>query len=120
MKRKKHSIGFGFAYNGLKEIMRNERNFKIHLCATLLVLLTGIILKLSLIEWSILIIVVGFVLVAELINSAIERIIDYLKPEIHPAAKVIKDVGAGAVLMAVITSVIIGALIFLPKLMSLI
>jgi len=70
-------------------------------------------------EWAAIILVIGFVLMAELFNSVIEKLIDYLKPEIHPAAKVIKDAAAGGVLIAAITAVIIGALIFIPKLIQL-
>lgn len=120
MNFKKRSIGFSFAWNGLKKVAKSERNFQIHLLATLLVIGMAIFLKLSVVEWAIIMIVIGFVLVTELINSAIERIIDYLRPEIHPLAKIIKDIGAGAVLLSAVIAVSVGLFIFLPKLIILI
>lgn len=115
MKPKKKSIGFSFAFNGLKEVIRSERNFKIHLIITFFIIVLGLFLEISLIEWSIIILVIGLVLTTEIINSSIERIIDYIKPDIHPAAKVIKDMGASAVLISAMISVIIGLIVFLPK-----
>lgn len=118
-KSRKKSIGFSYAWNGLLEIAKSERNFRIHLIATVLVILIGVIVKLSLIEWMIVFLVIGMVLVAETTNTAIEKFIDYLKPDIHPAAKVIKDIAAGAVLIAVIMAFIIGCMVFIPKLYNL-
>lgn len=115
MKPNKRSIGFSFAFNGLKEVVKSERNFQIHLVITFIVIIIGLFLDISFIEWAIIVLVIALVFMTEVINSAIERIIDYIKPDIHPAAKAIKDIGAGAVLIAVITSVIIGLTIFLPK-----
>lgn len=115
LKGKKRGIGFSFAWNGIVEAVKQERNFQIHIAAALLVVIAGIILRLSILEWVPLILVIGMVLVAELINSAIEMAIDYIKPEIHPQAKVIKDIAAGAVLVTAIVAVIIGILILFPK-----
>lgn len=116
---KKKSIGFVFAWNGLVEMTKSERNFRIHILATIIVVLLGLFLKLSLIEWMIILIIIGIVLVAETTNTAVEKLIDYLKPDIHPSAKVIKDIAAGAVLIAAITAFIIGCLVFIPKLYKL-
>lgn len=115
-KHKRKFIGFAYAWNGLVEVTKNERNFRIHLLATVLVILVGLIVKLSLFEWMIAFLAIGMVLVAETINTAVEKLIDYLKPDIHPAAKVIKDISAGSVLVAAITAFIIGCLLFVPKL----
>ncbi|WP_337018991.1 diacylglycerol kinase family protein [Oceanobacillus massiliensis] len=120
LKDKRKIIGFSYAWNGLKEIVRSERNFRIHLTITVLVIITGLLLHLSALEWGIIILTIGLVLTAEVTNSAIEKTIDYLRPEIHPSAKVIKDVAAGAVLVAAVISVVIGVLIFWPKIESLI
>ncbi|WP_010650922.1 diacylglycerol kinase family protein [Oceanobacillus massiliensis] len=120
LKDKRKIIGFSYAWNGLKEIVRSERNFRIHLTVTVLVIITGLLLHLSALEWGIIILTIGLVLTAEVTNSAIEKTIDYLRPEIHPSAKVIKDVAAGAVLVAAVISVVIGVLIFWPKIESLI
>ncbi|UJL44874.1 diacylglycerol kinase family protein [Virgibacillus sp. NKC19-16] len=116
MSDKKTPIGFAFAWNGIREVARTERNFRIHLAAALLVVISGFFFPLTNVEWGILILVIGLVLVTEITNSAIEKMMDYVKPDMHPAAQVIKDVAAGAVLMSAIIAVIIGLLIFLPKL----
>lgn len=114
---KKGYIGFSHAWNGLK-VMVKERNFRIHLIATLLVIIVGIYLKLNVQEWTVLILVIGAVLISETLNSVVEQMIDYIKPEIHPTAKLIKDMAAGSVLLATIVAIIIGIIIFLPKLID--
>lgn len=114
LKDKKGYIGFSYAWNGLK-LMVKERNFRIHLIATLLVTLAGVFLKLKVEEWAIIILVIGVVLISETFNSVVEKLIDYVKPEIHPTAKQIKDMSAGAVLLAAAIALIIGIIIFLPK-----
>jgi len=116
LKDKKKFIGFSFAWNGLREAAKLEKNFRIHLIFTVIVIIAGFLFKLSLLEWALIILVIGFVLAAELINTVIEKMIDYMKPELHPTAKLIKDYAAGAVLTAAITAVLIGIIIFLPKL----
>lgn len=116
LKDKKRKPGFSFAWNGIVVIIKTERNFQIHLFAALIVIAVGFVLHLSVLEWAVIVLVIGFVLVAELVNSAIEKMLDYIKPEIHPSAKIIKDVAAGAVLITAIIAVIIGLLIFIPKL----
>ncbi|WP_373892842.1 diacylglycerol kinase family protein [Virgibacillus natechei] len=116
MNGKKRPLGFAFAWNGVREVVSTERNFQIHLAATLLVVIAGFFFQVTNIEWSILILVIGLVLVTEIANSSIEKMMDYVKPEMHPAAQVIKDVAAGAVLVSAAIAVIIGLLIFLPKL----
>jgi len=114
LKGKKGFIGLSYAWNGLKIIIK-ERNFRIHLIATLLVIGAGLYFNLNVIEWAIVILIIGIVLITEMFNSVIEQTIDHVKPEIHPTAKLIKDMSAGAVLVASIIAIIIGALIFLPK-----
>src|SRR5699024_11278967 len=116
---KKSRTGIRFALNGIKEAVFNERNLRIHLFATIVVLAFAFYLKVSLIEWLFLLVAIQTVIITEMLNSAIERIIDYVKPEIHPKAKVIKDMAAGAVLLAAIFAVITGIMIFLPKLIQL-
>jgi len=115
--KKKGIIGLSFALNGLKEAFIRERNFRIHLIIAIIVICFSIYFRLSVVEWMIVSILISFVLITELMNSLIERIIDYLKPEYHPQAKIIKDISAAVVLIAAITSVIIGVLIFFPKIM---
>lgn len=118
-KKKKHGIGLKYAINGINEAFRRERNFRIHLFIACLVIICGFLFHLALLEWIIIILLIQFVLMTELINSIVERIIDYVKPDYHLQAKIIKDISAAVVLIAAITSVVIGAMIFIPKLMTL-
>src|SRR5699024_12073102 len=83
-----------------------------------LVIIINIILKISVTEWAIVMLTIGSVLITETFNTCMEWLIDYVKPDIHPTAKRIKDVAAGGVLIATIISVIIGFLIYLPKIIS--
>ena len=115
MKGKKKSIGFKHAWDGILVVLKSERNFRIHLLIGTIVLLLGYVLNLPSGKWLAIILVIGLVLVAEMLNSAIERMLDYLNPSIHPSAKIIKDIAAGAVLISAIAAVIIGVIIFIPE-----
>lgn len=115
---KKRDIGLQFALNGIKEAFLHERNFRIHIVATFIVIVFAFYFQVRAIEWLFLLFAIQIVIITELINSVIERIIDYLKPEIHPKAKVIKDMAAGIVLIGAIFAVIVGFIIFIPKLIS--
>jgi diacylglycerol kinase len=117
----KHGLGksFFFAFQGLKWALK-ERNFKIHVSISALVILTGIILNISILEWIAIIGCMTLVLTLEIINTAIEKTIDLLHPEKHSEAGKIKDLSAAAVLLIAILSVMIGCIIFLPKLWKLI
>jgi diacylglycerol kinase len=106
---------FEYAFNGLKTAIKNEPNFKFQLLVAFLALALGYYLKLSTVEFAILILVICIVLVLELINTALEALIDIASPNIHPKAKVAKDVAAASVLIAAMTSILIGILLFLPK-----
>ncbi|MFQ3542736.1 diacylglycerol kinase family protein [Halobacillus rhizosphaerae] len=116
---KKKSIGFRFAWNGIMEVARTERNFRIHLLAAGLVVAAGLVLSISLVEWAVLFTIIPLVLALEMVNSSIERVLNYLAPEIHPLVGIMKDISAGAVLIASLSSVIIALLIFLPKFLNL-
>ena len=107
---------FGFAFEGLFSFFRNEANAWIHLVSTLIVAALSLYCKLSSNEIVSLVIVTGFVWVAELFNTAIERVMDFVSAQRHPGIKIIKDLAAGAVLLAAVTAVITGAIIFIPKL----
>lgn len=85
----------------------------------LLAVVFGLFLGLSKYEWFAVIILSGVVMQAELVNSAIEKLLDYIKPEIHPTAKIIKDVAAGSVLLVALAAFIIGVIIYVPKLIVL-
>lgn len=114
LKDKKKEIGFRFAWNGLKEAVRLESNFRIHLVFTCIVLIVSLALSLKQWEWVAILFAIALVLIAELINTVIERVIDYVKPDIHPEAKIIKDLGAAIVLLAAILSIAIGLIVFVP------
>lgn len=115
----KKGIGFSFAWNGLKELIRTEMNFRIQTIIFLIVLLIGILLQLTNMEWVIICLVSGIVLICEVLNTVVEKLIDYIKPEMHPTAKVIKDMSAAAVLIASIVAIVVGLFIFLPKIVEL-
>lgn len=112
---KKLVNSFKYAYEGITTGIKEERNLKIHIMIMILVIILGIILKISKIDWIICIILFGFVISLELINTAIENTVDLITIEKNPKAKIAKDVAAGAVLIASITSAIIGLIIFIPK-----
>jgi diacylglycerol kinase (ATP) len=109
---------FHNAFSGLGYVLRTQRNAWIHATATLLVLIFAIWLDISIQEWTILILTIGTVWTAEFINTALEAVVDLASPYNHPLAKVGKDVGAAAVLVAAISSVIIGFLILGPPLLE--
>jgi diacylglycerol kinase len=111
------NVSFRNAFNGIIHGFVDEINFKIHLFFTILAVLLSVILKISLTEWCLIIIVIGMVWSTELINTAIERAVDLYTLEKHPLAKQSKDIAAGAVLISAITSVMIGVIIFLPKIL---
>ncbi len=111
---------FKVAFEGLKDALLNERNFRIQVVVFVLVIIAGFLFHISSIEWLIILICAAIVLSAEIFNSAIEKLCNHVTPEIHPLIKKIKDFSAGGVLLAAFISVIIGAIIFLPKIVSLI
>lgn len=115
----RHSIAksFGFAFEGLKEAIINGRNFRIQLFFGVVASVLGYFLKITEIEWLMLILTISFVLILELVNTSLESIVDLVSPEIRDSAKIAKDVSAAAVLIASITSIVIGAIIFLPKIL---
>jgi diacylglycerol kinase (ATP) len=111
---KKTIHSFRFALLGIKKVFISERNFRFHSIATALVTTAGLYFHITKVEWIYMIIAIGFVVVAEAFNSAIEKLVDMVEPQQHPQAGWIKDVAAGAVLLASITAAIIGVLVFLP------
>ncbi len=110
---------FRFAFSGLKQFFQTQHNAIIHAVATLVVIIAGFLVKLSSTEWTLIAIAITMVWAAELFNTAIEALCDMVMPEKHPQIKFIKDVAAAAVLMTAIGSVVIGLIIFIPKIVSL-
>lgn len=113
----KHRVlSFKYAVEGIFSAIKTEPNLKIHFIIVLIVILLGWFFMISTLEWIIVITMMGLVISLELTNTAIEAMIDYLIPNIHPVAKKVKDISAGAVLIASISALIIGLLVFLPYL----
>ena len=106
---------FYYAGIGLKQFFRQEHNARIHLAAAIIVGLLAWRLKVSEGEAIALTIVIGLVWVTEILNTCIEKTMDMITRERHPQVKIIKDLAAGAVLIAAITAIIVGAFIFIPK-----
>jgi diacylglycerol kinase len=115
----KHSLfkSFRFAFEGLEIAFIRGRNFRIQIAMGFLATVAGVILKLSMSEWLDLVLVISLVLILELVNTVIETILNIVNPEISDKVKIAKDVAAATVLLASIGSVIIGALLFIPKLL---
>ena len=106
---------FRLCLSGDFTCVRKERNMKIHCVAAVLVVIAGVILKISAIEWCICMVLFGLVMALEHVNTAVEAVVDMVTEEYHPLAKVAKDTAAGAVLIAAIMAAIAGCIIFLPK-----
>lgn len=110
---------FSFALKGLASALKTERNFKIQLVCAVLVVLSGFIFSISASEWLAVTICIGMVLFAELMNTAIEKLLDFIHPGLHPKIGEIKDISAAAVLILATASLIVALIIFVPKLISL-
>ncbi|MGB9613226.1 MAG: diacylglycerol kinase family protein [Candidatus Margulisiibacteriota bacterium] len=115
---KKFIKSFKYARAGIEHAMRTQRNLWIHLGIGGIVLGVAFFLRVGLLEFSILTLTISFVLVTEMVNTAIEELVNILSPEHKVAAKLAKDVAAAAVLLAALGSVLVGALIFLPKFLA--
>ena len=114
-KRKKLRNSFKYAFEGIQEAWKTEQNLKIHFVIMALVIIAGFIFKISAMEWIVCLLLFAIVISLELINTAIETTVDIAMPEINEKAKYAKDIAAGAVLFSAMISVIVGLIIFLPK-----
>lgn len=114
---KKHNLlySFYYAFRGIITAIKEERNMKIHVSIATLVVILGLLLSLSKIEWFSIIIIISLVISAEIFNTAIETVVNLVSPKYNELAKKAKDLSAGAVLVLAICSVIIGLIIFMPK-----
>lgn len=111
-------LSFKFALTGVLSALKEEPNLKFHFIAGLLVVLISLFFNISKSDWMIIIFLTGFVISLELTNTAIEAVVDAFTDKEHPGAKLAKDISAGAVLVAAITSAIIGIIIFWPYLLK--
>ncbi len=112
---KKLIRGFGYAFKGTGYAVRTQLNFRIHLAAMLVAIALGFYLHISTAEWCWIMACIAAVLVAELLNTAIEILVDLVSPGYNVKAGHIKDVSAAAVLITAIFAAVIGAIIFIPK-----
>ena len=112
---KKLINSFKYAIEGFISSFKTERNMKIHVLAMIVVVLLGMYLKLNIMEWCFVVLAIALVIGSELFNTAIETIVDMVSPEKNPKAKLAKDISAAAVLVFALSAIIIGAIIFIPK-----
>lgn len=110
---------FKFAINGIRLLIMKEHNARVHLVVGILVLVGGVVLELSPIEFSLIVICIGFVFISELFNTSVEAIADFVEPKWNTKIGEIKDYAAGAVLVSALISVVVGLIIFGPKLLNL-
>jgi diacylglycerol kinase len=113
---KREVKSFGHAFRGLKFLFQSQKHFRFHVVALILVISLGAYFAVTWVEWTILLLCSGTVLMAEALNSALEIALDHLHPEIHPAIGKAKDMAAAGVLIVSGLSAVIGLLIFWPYL----
>ena len=107
---------FCYAFAGIWYNLKTQRNAQIHLGIATTIVILGLTLKLTRTEWAILMLTTGFVWATEMLNTVAEAAMDYATTDFNPQVKIVKDVAAGAVLIAAITAVIVGLLILGPPL----
>lgn len=119
--KRRHSLpaAIACAASGVCFLVRSERNPRIQLACALVAVAVGFWLRITLTEWAIVVLCIGLVLTAETVNSAIERAVDHTSLDRHPLAGQAKDLAAGAVLIASIVSAVVGAILFVPRLLAL-
>ncbi|WP_204954533.1 diacylglycerol kinase family protein [Metabacillus crassostreae] len=104
---------FNFAWNGIFQTFKSERNFQIHVYISSLMIILGFYLKFTMFDWVVILFLIGGMLALELMNTAIEHVVDLITEDYNPIAKAAKDAAAGAVLVYAILSVIIGVILLL-------
>lgn len=107
---------FGYAFEGIWTGFIKERNMKVHCFCMVCVIIAGFMFEISLVEWCVCFILFGLILSLELVNTAIEAVVDLVTEERKSLAKIAKDTAAGAVLVSAIMAIVIGLIIFVPKL----
>lgn len=109
---------FGFALQGMRELLVVEHNARLHLLATVLVVVAGTVLALPGRDWALLVLAMGLVWMAESLNSAVEALADAAVPDHHPLIRRAKDVAAAGVLFAALAALVVGVLVFAPYLLQ--
>ena len=108
---------FEYAFQGIRTAFKNEPNLKIHIFFALLAISFAVILQVSTVEWLLLTFTIFYVITLELLNTVLEALVNLVSPEIQPFAKVAKDVSAACVLMGAVLSVVVGLVLFVPKIL---
>lgn len=116
---KKRLKSFKYAFAGMRVLIREEHNARIHIGATVLVIICGFLFRISEMEWIAVILCIGMVFTAECLNSSLERTADFIKAEHDNHKKDIKDLAAAAVLFSAMAAFIVGCIIFIPKIIAL-
>lgn len=111
---------FSFAFQGLKTAYKNEPNLRIHTFMAFSALLIAFLLKITELEWLILAFTIFWVISLELLNTVLEAMVNLVSPEVQPYAKIAKDVSAACVLLGALLSIIVGGVLFIPKIAGLI
>ena len=109
---------FRYAFAGIWYTFKTQRNAQIHLSIAVAIFILGLTLKLNLTEWAILTLTTGFVISVEMLNTVTETAMDYATTEFNPQVRIVKDVAAGAVLVAAITAVLVGLFVLGPPLLQ--
>lgn len=112
---KKMFKSFGYAIAGLKSVLRSEQNFRIHLLAAALAIFLGFGLGISKVEWIMVVACISAVMGAETMNTAVEKLCDFVSPQYHEKIKVVKDLAAAAVLIVSLGALVTGGIIFIPR-----
>jgi diacylglycerol kinase (ATP) len=114
---RKRLISFKYAFRGIRKLFRYEHNARIHAIIGTGTVIAGFLFRISHSEWGMIILVTGMVLASEAFNSSIEKLSDVVSPEYSEAIRNIKDLSAGAVLFSAIAAILIGFIIFLPRIL---
>lgn len=114
------SKSFNYALQGIATAFRNEPNLRIHTFFGTVAIIAGAFLRISSVEWLILVFTIFWVISLELLNTVLEAIVDLVSPEVKDYAKIAKDVSAACVLVAAFLSIIVGSILFVPKVINLI
>ena len=107
------------ALNGIFQVLKSEMSLKIHFVVAIITIVFSIFFKISLLEWCFVAMAIGSVIAAEIFNTAIEWLCDHIEPDQHKGIGLIKDASAGAVLILTIAAIVVGLIIFFPKIIAL-
>jgi undecaprenol kinase/diacylglycerol kinase (ATP) len=110
---------FRYALQGIKKVFQYEHNFRIHMIIAFIVIISGVLLRINHLEWMLVIVCMGLVFTTEIINTAIENLVDWVAPQINEKAGAVKDISAAAVLVSSFIALVTGLLIFLPYIIRL-